>query len=552
MKNNLFENANMLMTSRFCILGAIGFTMALPACKPAIPVEKEKEKPNIVLILADDLGYGDLSCYGATKIQTPAIDQLAAEGMKFTNAYVSSSLCSPSRYSILTGRYAWRTRLDFGVLKNFDTPLIEPERTTIASLLKRNGYYTACIGKWHLGLNWALNDKAPENPEETIFNSWDDNLQEYIDFSKPVKGGPIERGFDYFFGLSGSNNMQPWVYIENDSVLQAPSEYQKPYDFIAENVKKAPDWDLKTIDQELTNKAVGVINSHFANNKEVPLFLYFPTSAIHRPCLPTFTKGKSQAGLRGDIVVELDWMVSEIIKALKANNVYENTLLIFTSDNGPRPGDPAVWIDRYKKEEYEEFQEYFDDYQPEYINEKGNVIWKNGWLTYGHRASGDFKGFKQDPSEGGLRVPFIVRWPGKVKPTTINANMICTGDFLATFSELLGDGLQENEGEDSYSFLSNILDVNSPQVRKTMTLASGSSGALITIQDGWKYIEPAQPGRWPETWYPDGPGDKVPRLYDLNTDISEQNNLYKIVPKKTSEMVNIIEKVKGKVKSEAN
>ena len=534
---------------RFYVLGAVGISIAASSCAPA--KQAAEEKPNVVLILADDLGYGDLGCYGATKIQTPAIDQLAAQGIKFTNAYVSSSLCSPSRYTILTGRYAWRTRLEFGVLKNYDTPLIEPERTTLASLLKRNGYYTACVGKWHLGLNWALNDKAPENPEETIFNSWADNLQEYIDFSKPVKGGPVERGFDYFFGMSGSNNMQPWVYIENDRVLQAPSEEQKPYDFIAENVTRAPDWDMKTVNQVITNKAVEVINRHFAKNTKQPLFLYFPTSAIHRPCLPTFTKGKSQAGLRGDVVAELDWTVNEIMTALKKNGAFENTLLIFTSDNGPRPGDPAVWIERYKKEGYEEFQEYFDDYQPEYVNEKGNLIWKNGWLTYGHRASGDFKGFKQDPSEGGLRVPFIVHWPGKAKPSTVNNNMICAGDLLATFSDLVRDPLQENEGEDSYSFLPNMLDSNAPPSRNTLTIASGSSGALIAIKGGWKYIEAAQPGRWPETWYPNGPGDKEPRLYDLNNDYSERNNLYGTMPGKAAELVQIINHVRANTKSEA-
>lgn len=552
MNNDMFKNASMLITPQFCALGAIGITMAMSACNPDKQITKEKQTPNIVVILADDLGYGDLSCYGATKISTPVIDQLAAEGMKFTNAYVSSSLCSPSRYSIMTGRYPWRTCLEFGVLKNYEQPLIEQGRTTLASMLKENGYYTACVGKWHLGLDWQLNDNAPANPEQTVFNSWEDNLQQFIDFSKPVTGGPVELGFDYFFGMSGSNNMQPWVYIENDSVLQAPSEYQKPYDFIAENVTRAPDWDMKTVNQVITHKAVEVINNHFAENKKQPLFLYFPTSAIHRPCLPTFTKGKSQAGLRGDIVVELDWTVDEIIKALKANNAYENTLLVFTSDNGPRPGDPAIWIERYKTEGYEEFQEYFDDYQPEYINEKGNMIWKNGWLTYGHPASGDFKGFKQDPSEGGLRVPFIVHWPGKVKPSTVNDNMLCAGDLLATFSDLMGDPLQENEGEDSYSFLPNILDINAPQARNTVTLASGSSGALIAIQDGWKYIEPAQPGRWPETWYPDGPGDKAPRLYNLSNDISEKNNLYNSMPEKAAKLVGIIEKVRLNTKSEAN
>jgi arylsulfatase A-like enzyme len=371
-----------------------------------------------------------------------------------------------------------------------------------------------------------------------------------------VKGGPVERGFDYFFGMAGSNNMQPWVYIENDQVLQPPSEYQKPYDFIAENVTRAPDWDMKTVNQVVTQKAVDVINDHFANNSKQPLFLYFPTSAIHRPCLPTFTKGKSQAGLRGDIVMELDWTVSEIIKALKANHAYDNTLLIFTSDNGPRPGDPALWINRYKNgykgETYDEYQDYFGNFSPEYVNPQGNAIWKNGWLTYDHRSSGDFRGFKQDPWEGGVMVPFIVHWPGKVKPETVNNNLISAVDILATFADLMRDQLKENEGEDSYSFLSNILDVKAPQVRKTVIPASGSSGALIAIKDGWKYIEPAKPGRWPETYYPGIPGDKIPRLYNLNEDVSESVNLYDKMPDKAAELVKIIDQVKTQPRSEAN
>ena len=550
MEKDIFEKKFPLVPG-VCMIGALGMPAAALG-ETGDNLKKEKQAPNIILILADDLGYGDLSCYGATKIQTPALDQMASEGMRFTNAYSCSSLSTPSRYSVLTGRYPWRTRLEYGVLNSYDKPLIEPERTTVASLLKRHGYYTACVGKWHLGLEWELNDNAPEDPEKNVFSSPKDNLQVYIDFSKPVKGGPVERGFDYFFGMAGSNNMQPWVYIENDRVLQPPTEYQKPYDFIAENVTRAPDWDMRTVNQVTTVKAVEVINNHFANNKDQPLFLYFPTSAIHRPCLPTFTMGKSQAGLRGDIVVELDWTVNEVVKALKANNAYENTLIIFTSDNGPRPGDPAIWINRYKNEDYEEYQDYFGDFNPEYINEKGNAIWKNGWLTYDHRSSGVFRGFKQDPSEGGLRVPFIVHWPGKVKPAGVNNSLICGGDILATFAELMGDQLKENEGEDSYSFLPNILNIKAPQVRETVTLASGSSGALVMIRDGWKYIEPAKPGRWPETYYPESPGDKIPRLFNLNEDMSENINLYDKMSGKAAELVKIIDKVKANAKSESN
>ncbi len=244
-----------------------------------------------------------------------------------------------------------------------------------------NEYYTACIGKWHLGFNWALKENAPQNPEESVFNSWGDTLQNFIDFTKPVKGGPIERGFNYYFRISASNDMQPYVYIENDSILQIPSEDQFPY-YHYINAKKSPDWDIKTVNQVLTRKAVQIINNHFTENRELPLFLYFPTGAIHRPCLPTFTKGKSQAGLRGDMVVELDLAFAEI---------------------------------------------------------KGK----------------------------------------------------------------------------------------------------------------WNFIEAAEPGHWAETFYPEGPSNMEPQLYNLENDLSEQNNLYDQMPEKVSELKDNIEIVKRVNKSEA-
>lgn len=517
-------------------------------CKRDDPYSK---KPNIVLIVADDLGYGDLGCYGATKVATPTIDALADEGMKFTNAYVASSLCSPSRYSILTGEYSWRSRLKFGVLKYYDRPLINEDQTTLASLLKKNGYSTNCVGKWHLGFDWALNDRAPSDPD-SVFDSWDKNIVEYIDFKKPVKNGPNQRGFDYFFGTAGSNNMQPYVYIENDSVTQVPSEPQQAFDHYV-NVVKAPNWDIRTVNQVLTGKAVDVINDHFENKSDKPLFLYFPTSAIHRPCLPTFTKGKSQAGLRGDIILELDWTVNQIVTALKEHNAYDNTLLIFTSDNGPRPGDPAVWLKTYANGEYEDFhQDYFDNYEPEFIDPKGNAIWSNGWYTYGHQSAGKYLGFKSDAWDGGFRVPFIVHWPGRVADGVVNDRTICLSDLLATFGDLMDENLKEDEGRDSYSFLPNIFDAQAPQVRQSLTLVGGASGAFIGISDGWKYIEPAASGRWPETYYPNGPDYKKHQLYNLNADPSEQNNLYEKMPEKVSALTSLIERVKTQGRSEGS
>lgn len=551
MKSNtgIFKMKRPLIASQLLFISTVGITVAASGHNPASQTKGIKQVPNIVLILADDLGYGDLSCYGATKISTPAIDRLATEGMKFTNAYTSSSLCSPSRYSLLTGRYAWRTRLEYGVLTCFDKPLIEKERPTIASMLKQNGYHNVCIGKWHLGFEWGVNEKAPANPDSTVFGSWSPKAQDYIDFSKPAKEGPLERGFDYFFGMAGSNNMQPFAYMENDRVTQAPSEVQIPYDHGVSGIK-APNWDIKTVNQIVTFKAVDVIHDHFKNFKEQPLFLYFPTISIHRPCLPTFTKGKSQAGLRGDIVVELDWTVNEIIRALKENNAYENTLIVFTSDNGPMPGDPVLWLDKYKKGNYEDYhQPYADEYSPELANENGNEIWKRGWITYGHKSSGESLGFKSDSWEGGFKVPFIVRWPNKIEAGAVNKNMICLSDVFATFADLFGES--QEQGEDSYSFLSNLMDVGAPQVRKSLTIAGGASGAFVEINNGWKYIEAARPKRWPETFYPQGPSIFEPQLYNLKEDKLEQNNLYGKMPGKVSELKGVIEKVKTHPKSEA-
>ncbi|MEX2371364.1 MAG: arylsulfatase [Bacteroidales bacterium] len=543
---------NPAVSTKLLLAGALGFTAVVTGCNSNNQLKAGAQKPNIVLIFADDLGYGDLSCNGATRISTPAIDQLAAEGINFTNAYASSSICSPSRYSLMTGEYAWRTRLKWGVLKYFDKPLIEQEQTTMASLLKRNGYHTAIVGKWHLGFDWKVNDNAPENPDQTVFDTWDENVQDYIDFSKPVGGGPVERGFDYFYGMAGSNNMKPYVYIENDRVTQAPSEPQLPYDHYKNNLK-APNWDIKTVNQVLTHKAVDVINNHFKYFSNNPLFLYFPTSAIHRPCLPTFTKGKSKAGLRGDIVVELDWTVNQIVTALKNNNAYENTLLIFTSDNGPRPGDPVLWLDTYAEGEYEDYhQDYFDDYSAQYVNEDGNLIWSNGWLTYDHDAAGEHLGFKSDAWDGGLKVPFIAHWPGKIDAGVVNENIICLSDLFATFAELVGDSLADNEGGDSYSFLSGLIDHEADQRRESLTVTSGASGAFIEIKDGWKYIEAAVPGRWPETYYPDGPNNLEPQLYNLRQDAMEQQNLYGTMQDKVSELQRIIETVKTTKRNEGN
>jgi arylsulfatase A-like enzyme len=546
-KETLFCGVTLIMIS--FLLAISTFTHKVIAQNSSI-----KKEPNIILIVADDLGHGDLSSYGATKINTPNIDSIANQGVKFNNAYAASSMCSPSRYSILTGRYSWRSRLKYGVLKYFDTPLINEDRSTIGEMLQRNGYFTASIGKWHLGMDWTVNDKAPENPTKNVFDSWDADTYKYIDYSVPVKNGPTERGFDYFYGITGSNNMQPYVFIENDRVTQPPSEKELPYDHY-NPADKAPNWDIRKVNIDLTNKAVEVINKHFKNDSEKPLFLYHPSSAPHRPCLPTFTKGESQAGLRGDVIQELDWSVGEIIRALKDNNAYDNTLIIFTSDNGPKPGDPKLWLEKYENESdnYQDINtELSKSYEPEFVKADGNEFWKKGWITYDHKASGDLLGFKSDAWEGGFRVPLIISWPNRIKNHYENTNMICLSDLYATIADIIGENLSENEGEDSYSFLSNIDNKNSKQVRKSMVLSGGASGAFVAITDDWKYIEPSPKGRWPQTYYPNGPSIFDYQLYNLSNDMAEQHNLYNAMPDKIKAFKNVINRVQNNPKTETN
>jgi arylsulfatase A-like enzyme len=536
------------------IFGAIGMTF-VSACCSSDESKSKFENPNIIVILADDFGYGDMSCYGATKVKTPEIDKLAAGGMRFTDAYVASSLCSPSRYSLLTGRYSWRSRLKSGVLTSFAPPLIEDGRTTLPSMLQKNGYFTACVGKWHLGFNWALNENAPAGADSSVFEAWGLDPHQYIDFSKPVKGGPVEKGFDYFFGISGANNMIPFVLIENDTLVAPPSV---PNNF-GQKILRAPNWDLRYLDGKFTEKAVGIIDKHFGERNGNPLFLYFSASAIHRPCLPTFTRGLSEAGLRGDMVLEFDHMVGSIVKVLTKHNQLENTMIIISSDNGPQPGDPYALMQRLRKKEFgEEFDyylPYFADYQPEY---PGNGGEKKGWLVYGHNPTAGLSGFKGDSWEGGVRVPFIVYWPGVVKAGTVSRNVICLTDVMATIAEVTGVKLGDHEGEDSYSFLQNLMRRDAPQVRKSVIVASGRTGALAVRKGEWKYIEAAGSGKKiPEKAYPPPPNEYngmsdvyEPQLYNLKEDVFERNNLSGQIPEKVSELREIIIKVKANMKSE--
>lgn len=444
---------------------------------------KQADKPNIVFILADDLGYGDVSCYNEkSKINTPNIDKLASQGVLFTDAHTSSSVCTPTRYSILTGRYNWRSTLKQAVLGGYSKALIPKGRETVASFLKANGYQTAAIGKWHLGWDWANVDAGNNN----------------IDYSKPIANGPNTVGFDYFFGISGSLNMAPFVWVENDRPTMVP--IKKTVSTVKQatwlNGLISDDFVHEQVLPEIKNKAVKYINEHAKNEK--PFFLYLPLTAPHNPILPTAEfKGKSGLGNPyPDFVIMVDWVVAEVTNALKQQGISENTLVVFASDNGC--SNTADFEQLATK-----------DHFPSYI----------------------FRGCKADVYEGGHRVPFIVSWPDKIKSGKTD-RLVCTTDFFATVAEIIGKNYPENVAEDSYSFVS-ALNLPSQSAKRESIVHHSVNGSFAYRKGNWKVCFCPGSGGWSDP-KPNSPGiELLPpfQLFNLENDISEKNNLQDQYPK---------------------
>ncbi len=454
---------------------------------------KEAGYPNIVYILADDLGYGDLSCLNdSSKIKTPNIDRMAHQGIRFVDAHSNSAVCTPTRYGILTGRYAWRSRLKSGVTWSYDDHLIDPERTTVASLLKRHGYHTACIGKWHLGLDWRKNSTG------------------VVDFKQPIKNGPNIYGFDYFFGITASLDIPPYFYIENDRITATS------IDTIAGTQgkmfwRKGPIGnDFKHIEvlPKLTEKAVSFITEQSKTDK--PFFLYFPLPAPHTPILPTEEfQGKSHTNEYGDFVLMVDDVVRQIEQALVENGVAENTLIIFTSDNGCSP-----------MADYEEL------------------------AAVGHDPSYVFRGHKADIFEGGHRIPFIVKWPGKIDVGSSSDEIICSTDLLATSAAIVGDTLKDNEGEDSYNILPLLLSEKTDHPIRKAVVHHSINGSFSIRKGKWKLEFCPGSGGWS---YPTPSEarelDLYPiQLYDLENDIAEANNVAEDNPEVVKDLTALIRK----------
>lgn len=483
-----------------------------------------QSKPNIVYILADDMGYGDVSVYNPDgKIKTPNIDRLASQGMRFTDAHSPSSVCTPTRYAILTGQYPWRSRLPKGVLRGYGRSLIARDDFTVGSFLQHQGYHTAVIGKWHLGLDWIVKEGHEQALQRGSYGVNDQGLVQdmdpvHIDFTKPPTDGPLHRGFNYSFILPASLDMDPYCYLRNDTLTEIPSAHTDGNDLNTGYTgafwragKMAPSFEFDQVLNNFANEAVAYVAER-AESKQ-PFFLYLPLAAPHTPWVPTENyKGKSAVGTYGDFVQMVDAAVGKVVATLDSLQLDENTVVIFASDNGP------FW-------------------RPQYIEK------------FGHRAAGEYRGMKADIWEGGHRIPFIVRWPGKVQPGAVSTATTTLANLGATCADILQVNLSSGEAIDSYSVLP-VLEGKADTVPGQQAIVHHSSMAHFAIRKGpWKMIEVRGSGGFSEpTTYEPLPGEPVGQLYNLDTDHREQENVYDKFPEKVAELRSLLNDIReGKV-----
>ncbi len=445
------------------------------------PAAETSKCPNILLILADDLGWGSVGCYGADPrlVRTPNIDRLAKEGRRFTDANTTSSVCSPTRYSVLTGRYCWRTSLKHEVLSTFSPLHIESGRLNMASLLKKHGYRTAAIGKWHLGYG----------------------AQPRTDYTQPLRPGPLEIGFDYHFGVPQNHGDVTGVYVENDRVAGLRSPNLTPRDQAGTNFRGTPFLGLdapQRVDQQvmplLTEKAVAWLEKQDAVE---PFFLYYTPVAVHNPVTPSAkTKGTSRAGPFGDWIHELDVSVGRVLDVLDRNGLTQNTLVIFTSDNG------GVYTPQRECEQTHAF-------------------------NAGLKVNGPFRGGKHSVFEGGFRVPFLVRWPGHVPAGTVCEEMLSLADFLATTAAILGQPLPPHDqaAEDSYNVLPALLGQSYQGPLRPHMIVHSADGNFAVRQGPWKWIEGGHHPATRKGALRVRAAEFKPQLYHLGNDPSEQHEV---------------------------
>lgn len=482
-----------MKSAAFLSLGLLAFGLLSPTF--AQDSKEQMLKPNLVVILVDDMGYGDPGCFNEnSKIPTPNIDSLATDGMRFWDAHAPGPLCHMSRYGLMTGMYPFR--INTGLWRR--QPLIKEGQMTIASLAKSQGYETAMVGKWHLGFD------------------------ESEGYERPLPGGPFDRGFKSYFGIRASTDIPPYFYIRNQNAVLPPtgeiaankSEGWSPIQgAFWRKGKIADDLKLEEVTPRFTQEAISVIQRHAKAGTDAPLMLYLAYPSPHTPWLPSKEfEGKSGAGMFGDFMMMVDDEIGQVIDALKKADMYDDTMLIFTADNGP------VWYD-------------------------------NDVEKFNHDSAGVLRGMKADSWEAGHRMPFIVRWPSKVKAGSETNQTICFTDILATYADVFGVPLPAEAGPDSFSFLS-VLTGKQPEedpIRGPVVMSPGAGDSMMMIRSGdWKLIKGLGSGGFsnPKKEKPskDGPAGQ---LYNLATDLSESKNLYQdrpeIVKRLKNEMQTIVE-----------
>ena len=444
--------------------------------------------PNIVYILADDLGIGDVSCYNPKSAwQTPHLDRLARDGLRFTDAHSASALCTPSRYALITGRYAWRGRLKQGVLQGYHPPLIESGRPTVASFLRTQGYATAVFGKWHLGLDWARNGSQLEN----------------VNFAEPFSNGPLTHGFDRFFGISASLDMPPYVWLANDRSTAVPNANigDSPVPKLWRGGPIGPDFKMEEVQPRLIEKSLAYIAERAAARDAKPFFLYLPLAAPHTPILPIGEfAGKTKVTSYGDFVVQIDADIGRLVAAIEKHGLAKNTLIIVTSDNGFAP---AADVPAHAK--------------------------------FNHDPSNGYRGYKSDLFEGGHRIPFIAHWPAVIKAGRTTSALVEQLDLFATCAEILNSKLPDTAAEDSISFLPLLRGENSASSARA-TLVAHSAEGRFSIRDGrWKLLLWPGSGGWssptptPSVWLKTHRTELATlppfQLYDLSADPAETTNV---------------------------
>ncbi len=490
--------------------------IALLPSIPGLQVEaKANTSPNIIFILADDWGQGDVNAYGGDrcKVDTPNMDRLAAVGMKFTDAHSSSSVCTPTRYGVMTGRYNWRSTLKKGVLNGYSPALIQSDRLTLPKFLKQNGYTTGAIGKWHLGMDFPTTDGKPAKSDAETAEEIASKCN--VDWRGVIRNGPNSVGFDYFWGISASLDMPPYIWIENDRFVGECTTI-KAFHRPGPAEASFEDYDvLPTI----ASKAEHFVRQHAMSHN--PFFLYVPLNSPHTPISPSASfKGKSSLGEYGDFIMETDWAIGKIIASVEQAGIAGNTLIIVTADNGCSPAATR--------------------------NEKSEgIIFRMGddapFDPAGHYSSNIYRGHKADIYEGGHRVPYLARWDGEVKPGSIANEPICLVDLFATCADIIGEPYPDNAAEDSVSILPILLGTNKDPVREAV-IHHSINGSFAIRKGDWKLAFCPGSGGWsdprPNTFNKKDP-DHWLQLFNLADDPAETTNLVTEHPERVKQLTKL-------------